>query len=524
MMMANEPANTTDIPLTRAATREAYEALIAHVREASLLGSTGSLLSWDQETLMPPAATAHRAQQLALIAKLVHQRVTDPRLGDWLACCEADSELVTAPHSVVATNVRELRRGYDRATRLPVKLVEALSRSVSLGRESWKAARAARQFATFAPALRELVDLQREKAACYGWAAGGEAWDALAEGYEPGSTAAAIEAVFEPLRARLVPLIERLLGSTTRPSAQFKQRVLPQDGQRRFVERVLRAFGFDFTRGRLDLSTHPFCGGTHCNDVRMTTRFGDADFPDKALGSSMHECGHGLYEQGLLAEHIGTPMGSAISLGIHESQSRMWENQVGRSAGFWTWARPLMVATFGSTVDDLQAAEMYAGANQVARSPIRVEADEATYNLHVMLRFALERALIAGTLAVDDLPQAWNERMRRDLDVTVTDDAEGCLQDIHWSMGLFGYFPTYTLGNLYAAQFFDAAQTELGDLQADFREGRFMPLREWLRERIHVHGRRYRAAELCTLVTHRPLSSDPLLAHLERKLLPLYGL
>lgn len=510
--------------LETAAARDAYAALIAHVKDTSLLGGSASVLSWDQETLMPPGGAAFRAAQLAQLSRLVHERATDPRVDEWLSACEADPAITAKPTAVASVNVRELRRGFDKATKLPTALVEALSRASSAGRQAWKQARAEANFAGFADSLTEIIRLSREKAAAYGWAEGGEPWDALADNFEPGCTAAEVSGVFTPLRERLVALIEKLQGASQKPKNAFASVGLPVDGQERFVREIAASLGFDFERGRLDVSTHPFCGGSHRDDVRMTTRFGEANFPNEALGSTMHECGHGLYEQGLGREHIGTPMGSAVSLGIHESQSRMWENQVGRSRAFWSWCAPKIKAHFGAPLADFSVDDFYGGANIVAPSFIRVEADEATYNLHVMIRFELERALLAGDLEVAELPAAWNQRYKEYLGVDVPDDAKGCLQDIHWSMNLIGYFPTYTLGNLYCAQFFDAARRELGDLDAMFAAGEFAPLLGWLREKIHVHGRRYRASELVQEVTGAPLSADPLMAHLEGKLLPLYGL
>ncbi|MCP3902483.1 MAG: carboxypeptidase M32 [Planctomycetes bacterium] len=505
------------------ATRTPYDELAHISRSASLLGGTAGLLGWDQEVMMPPGGLEYRSLQLAQLARLQHQTFTDERVGDLLAECEADAGVTDDPDSATAVNVRELRRDYDRQTRLPAELVEEEAKLASLGQHIWQEARRKSDFTTFRPLLEKIVDLMRRKAECYGWPDDGEAWDALAEDYEPGCTAKQIEEVFTPLRDRLRTLLQGLMGSSTKPPNTFNELPLDLGRQRRFVRGIAEAIGFDFDRGRLDISTHPFCSGSHCNDVRLTTRFHECNVND-ALGSTMHEAGHGIYEQGLLTEHVGTPMGSAVSLGIHESQSRMWENQVGRSHAFWKWAHPKLREFFGSAANGVDLETAYGGANIVTPGFIRVEADEATYNMHIMIRFELERAILRGDLEVGDIPEVWNAKYRDYLGIDVPDDARGCLQDIHWSMAAMGYFPTYTLGNLYCAQFFETAMDQIPGLEAQFERGKFGDLKQWLNENIHAHGRRYRAADLCEHVTGKPLSADPLMRHLEGKLRPLYGL
>jgi len=475
--------------------------------------------------MMPAAGLAHRSNQLAQLAQLVHERSTDSRLADWLAACEADDALTQDPLSDTAANVREWRRDYDRATKLPAELVVEFSQTTSQAKAAWAEARKHNDYARFAPHLDKIIALSQRQAECYGWPEGGEPWDALADGYEAGMTTASVAEVFTPLREKLVVLIDRLMSASTPPSNAFNELKLPIDQQEAFVRRISEAVGFDFNAGRLDTSSHPFCSGTHHADIRLTTRFADDNVND-ALGSTLHETGHGLYEQGLPAEHLGTPRGNAVGLSIHESQSRLWENQVGRSRAFWTWCHPLLIEYFGDAVAGLSPDEVYVAANRVSPSLIRVEADEATYNLHIMIRFELERDLMKGDLTAADLPAAWNQKYRDYLGVepAAGDDAQGCLQDIHWSMGALGYFPTYTLGNLYSAQFFEAAQAELGDLHAMVAVGDFAPLLGWLRKNIHAAGMTYTSADLCQHVTGKPLSADPLLRHLETKLLPIYGL
>ncbi|MEM7624827.1 MAG: carboxypeptidase M32 [Planctomycetota bacterium] len=509
------------------ATAPPYEDLLAHQRETALLASTASLLGWDQETMMPPGGLEHRSNQLSQLAGLVHGRATDARVGEWLTACEADTELMHDPTQPAAVNVREWRRDYDRATKLPAELVVEFSQTTSKAKAEWDTAKTHNDFPRFAPWLDKIVELSRQKAACYGWdPASGEPWDALAEGYETGMTAAAVTEVFTPLRERLVDLVGRLGEAPRQPSNRFNELKLPVADQEKLVRAVSAAVGFDYQRGRLDVSSHPFCSDTHCHDVRLTTRFAEDNFND-ALGSTMHETGHGLYEQGLPPEFIGTPRGESVGLSIHESQSRLWENQVGRSRAFWSWCFPKLNETFGDAVSGLTEEEVYAACNRVRPSLIRVEADEATYNLHIMIRFELERALLKNELDVGDLPTAWNQKYREYLGIDVPDDARGCLQDIHWSMGALGYFPTYTLGNLYGAQFFETATEALGgreEIQAMFARGEFAPLLDWLRTHIHEPGRTFTSADLCERITGRPLSADPLLRHLESKLPPIYGL
>ncbi|MBT4530811.1 MAG: carboxypeptidase M32 [Phycisphaerae bacterium] len=501
----------------------AYDQLITNTKETTLFGSTIGLLGWDQEVMMPKKGLEYRSDQIAMMARMYHEMSTDEKIGDWLSACEEDADLVGEQASVSATNIRELRHSYDRATKLPTELVEEEAVLSSKGQEAWKEARKNNDFSVFQPWLEKIVNLLQQKAECYGWADGGEPWDALAEDYEPGCTATSVSEVFTPLRKRLQSLLDEIMGSDTKPSNAFNEIALPIDQQQAFVRSIATQIGFDFNAGRLDESTHPFCGGTHCNDVRMTTRFHENNVND-AIGSTMHESGHGIYEQGLLFEHVGTPMGAAVSLGIHESQSRMWENQVGRSEAFWKWCYPTMGEYFGEVTANLSFDDVYGGANIVCPSFIRVEADEATYNMHIMIRFELERMMMKGDLAVADLPDAWNARYKEYLGVEVPDNTNGCLQDIHWSMVSMGYFPTYTLGNLYCAQFFEKAMEEIPDMYEQFALGEFGALKTWLNENIHQRGKQYRAAELCEVVTGKPLSADPLMRHLESKLRPLYGL
>jgi len=494
-----------------------YDDLLAHHRETFLLGATSALLGWDQETYMPDGAGDVRAEQLALLARLTHERATDPRIDDWLMACEDDPACQQDDDR--RTNLRGLRRDFDRATRLPEALVGELAEVESRAQQAWIGARRDSDFTTFRPWLERMIGLQQQKADCLA-GDGGSRWDALADIYEPGMRAADLAALFGPLRQRLVTLRQRLAGGAS-PDATFVRTEIDESRQQAFVRAVVAAIGFDFQRGRIDKSAHPFCTGTG-SDVRLTTRFGRDNVLD-ALGSTMHEGGHGLYEQGLRPEHLGTPLGEAVSLGIHESQSRLWENHVGRSAAFWQWCWPLAQQHLGAACDGQSATSVFGAANVVTPSLIRVEADEVTYDLHVMVRFEIEQGLIDGSLAVADLPERWNALYLDHLDVEVPDDRRGCLQDVHWSCGLFGYFPTYTLGNLYAAQFAAAADEALGGLAPLLARGDFAPLLTWLRDNVHCHGRRLDPGALCERATGAPLSSEPFFTALEKRLGEAYG-
>ncbi|MCA9288714.1 MAG: carboxypeptidase M32 [Phycisphaerales bacterium] len=509
-------------------TTPAYADLLRHARQLGTLRSIGSLVQWDHETYMPEAAADHRAEQEALLASLAHERATSKQFGDLIAACEQDKALTADPQT--AANLREFRRDYDLATKLPADLVEEWARTSVLASEVWKKARAAADFKAFEPYLTKMIALARRKAECYGWPTGGEPYDALLNEYEPGATAKQVEAIFNPLRQRLAALIKDIADNGTPPDESPINVRVPDDAQHKLGLAVLKALCFDLSAGRLDVTTHPFCSGMAPGDTRLTTRYRDERFTD-ALYGTMHECGHGLYEQGLpkLAREghparFGEPLGDAISLGIHESQSRLWENFVGRSPEFWQWLHPIANQTFNGALAKFTPDAMFRAVNTAKPSFIRVEADEATYNLHIMLRFTIERALLRGDLEARDVPGAWNDAFGSMLGLKVPDDRRGCLQDIHWSAGLIGYFPTYCLGNLYAAQFWETVSQQIPDLKAQIARGQFAPLREWLRTNIHQHGRRYLAGDLCQRITGKPLSADPLMRYLEGKLRPVYGL
>jgi carboxypeptidase Taq len=499
---------------------QAYHELIRRVREAALLESCAGVLGWDERTYMPRQGSAHRAEQMALLARLAHEMFTAPEVGDLLATV-VDSPLVRDPDSDPAANVREVRRQYDRAVKLPKELVEEIARVTTRAQQVWQEARQANDFAAFRPWLEKVVRLERDKAQAIGYRT--VPYDALLDEYEPGATTAEITRLFAELRADLAPLVAAVVSSGRKAPREVLEGDYPIERQKEFGRSAAAAIGFDFRSGRIDETTHPFCSGIGPGDCRLTTHYNPRSFY-QSFFSTLHEAGHGLYEQGLPADHFGTPCGVSASLGIHESQSRLWENVVGRGRPFWESFFPRAREAFPAALGRVGLDDLHFAVNDVRPSFIRTEADEATYNLHIILRFELEQALVGGDLPPADVPGAWDEKFRQLLGLTPPTAADGCLQDIHWSMGGLGYFPTYTLGNLYAAQFMGQARQDLGDLDGDFRRGEFGRLKGWLNEKIHRAGRRYPAAELCQRVTGRPLSHRPLLDYLRGKYAPLYRL
>jgi carboxypeptidase Taq len=503
-------------------TSTAYSALTTELQQIAILGSCGSLVSWDEQTCLPPRGTEFRAEQLSLLAGLRHERATSKKLADMIAAAEDELGSALDDDTVQAANVREARRDFSKATRLPQRLVEEITRATSHAHLAWVNARKASSFSQFLPSLKKVIHLKQEEASALR-VADQSLYDALLDNYEPYASSAEIEKVFAALREQLVPLVKEISASSVKAPISILSRFYPIDQQKRFCEMASAAVGFDMTSGRLDVSAHPFCSGIAPGDCRMTTRYEERHF-NSAFFGVLHETGHGLYEQGLIRESFGMPCGETVSLGIHESQSRMWENFVGRSLSFWTHFYPQAQQHFPHPLGDVNISQFYSAINDIRPTFIRVEADEVTYNLHIMLRFELEQAMMSGDLPAEEIPAAWNKKIKDYLGIKVPSDAMGCLQDVHWSAGLIGYFPTYALGNMYAAQLFQQAATDLGDLDRQFENGDFKPLLEWLRSNIHHHGRRYSAAQLIERITKKPLSHQPLIDHLRNKLAPLYDL
>jgi carboxypeptidase Taq len=504
----------------KSSTKQVFDHLCAHARETAVLTSLQALAEWDERTYLPRAAGEYRAEQVTLLARLVHQRQTDPRIGEWLEQL-SDSSLADNPHSDPGCTIRQMRRDYERLVKLPSRLVEELTRTAVRGQQVWDDARENNDFASFAPILEKMVALKQEQAEALGYK--GCRYDALLDEYEPGETTANVADVLARLRQQLVPLVAAIADSGREAPVDILRRHYSVAAQAAFGKAVAAQIGFDFTRGRLDVTSHPFCTSLGPHDSRILTRYDENEFSG-ALFGILHEAGHGSYDQGLRAEYYGLPPGSFVSLGIHESQSRMWENLVGRSRAFWECFYRDAQQRFQASLGDVGLDDFYFAINDVRPSLIRVEADEATYNLHIIVRFEIEQALIDGLVSARDLPDVWNEKYGHYLGVQPADDASGVLQDIHWSAGLFGYFPTYALGNLYASQFFQQAEEDLGGLASDFGGGNFEPLLSWLREHIHRHGQNYSAKELVKMATGKSLDAKPLMDHLHSKLAPLYGL
>ncbi|HVF53825.1 MAG TPA: carboxypeptidase M32 [Actinomycetota bacterium] len=491
-----------------------FERLLPKLQELTDIGSACALMSWDQAVMMPPAGAAQRARALSTLQGLLHDRLTDPAIGELLAELEASGD----EDLDVQASVRVLRRDHDRATKIPGRLVRAIAEAEGLAYQAWTEARPAADFRLLQPHLERLFGLKKEEADALGWE--GERYDALLDNFEPGMTTAEVEAMFSSLTQGLVPLAHEVLDAAG-PAPEVLSREFDPDIQMRFCDRLAQALGFDNDRGRLDTSPHPFTIGIHSGDVRQTTK---ADPKDLLLSvyALIHETGHALYEQGLPERMADLPAGRVPSLGLHESQSRMWENQVGRSRAFTDFLLPLLKEQFPDQLGMMAPEEWYRAVNHPQRTLIRVTSDELTYNLHVALRFELEIALFRDALEVSDLPEAWNDAMAEKIGLRPPSDADGVLQDMHWAMGAIGYFPTYTLGTLYAAAFFDAALRDLAGLMDDLRRGDGSRLLAWLREHIHRYAFHMPAKELGEQVLGGPLTPEPFLAYAREKYTALY--
>ncbi|QXD14731.1 carboxypeptidase M32 [Rhodocaloribacter litoris] len=494
---------------------DALKTRLAHIAD---LNAAAAVLEWDQETYMPADAAEVRAAQLTTLRRLSHELFTADTTGDLLD--RAAETLDEQGAGLDAALLRVTRRDYERARRLPARLVAELAHAAALAREAWREARETNTFATFAPHLETIVRLNREKADALGYDE--HPYDALLDEFEPGTRTAEVARVFAGLREALLPLV-RAIAERPAPDDAFLHRRYDPQKQWDFGLAVLRDLGYDFHRGRQDRSAHPFSTTFSVHDVRITTRL-DEHFFNTAFFGTLHEAGHALYEQGVDPALDRTPLAGGTSLGMHESQSRLWENLVGRSRPFWQHYFPRLQAVFPENLGDVTLDAFHRAVNRVTPSLIRVEADEVTYNLHIMLRFELELALLEGDLTVRDVPSAWNDRMESYLGLRPDTDADGALQDIHWSLGTLGYFPTYALGNLISAQLFERIRHDLPDLDDQIAAGRFDALLGWLREKIHRHGRARTAPELLQDVTGKALDPAPWLAYVREKYGTLYGL
>jgi carboxypeptidase Taq len=492
-------------------------------RELYLLEHTQAVISWDMETQMPEGGNEERSEQLALLEGIMHQKLTSPEIGRLLSALGADDDKPAGKGDFSVEDkafVREMFRNYRRASRLPESLVTELARQTGLSHNTWVEARKKADFSLFESNLTRIIDLNREKAEKIGYKE--HPYDALLDEYEPWMTASQVEGVFGPLGAKLADLTARIAASK-QVDTSFVDTAYPVDLQDRFGRKVIDKIGFPMDRGRLDLSAHPFTTTLGTNDVRITTRY-DENLVLSGLFSNIHESGHALYELGVGRNIQGNILAAGVSLGIHESQSRFWENMVGRSKSFWKLFYPEFQKIFPAQTGKIELDDFYKAVNKVSPSFIRVEADEVTYSLHVILRFEIEKAMLSGDIKVSSLPDEWNRRMKKLLGIVPKNDAEGVLQDVHWSAGLIGYFPTYALGNLYAAQFTNSLKSKFSDFDALIEHGKFDKILGWLRENIHQHGMVYPADELCLRVTKEKLNPDYFVNYLENKYGGIYGL
>jgi len=494
---------------------DALTELRERLAEIADLNAAGGLLGWDQQTMMPERAAPQRAEQLGTLGKILHERFTDDAIGRLLDAASP------APGSTDEALVRVTRRDWEKARRVPSELAAELARAGALGHQAWVEARERSDFAAFLPALRRNVELKLRYVECFDGFE--DPYDVLLDDYEEGMTSAEVDALFAELRAGLVPLIAAIAERADAVDAAPLHGDFPVEGQRELLRRVLGQLGWSADGWRLDEAAHPFATSFGPGDVRLTTRY-DRAYVGMALYGGIHEFGHGLYESQVDPALARTPLGEGVSLGVHESQSRLWENIVGRGRPFAGWLHGQLAEVFPAQFAAVSAEDYFRAVNKVQPSLIRVEADEATYGLHIILRFELERAMIAGSVALEDLPEAWNARMREYLGVSVPDDARGVLQDVHWSGGDIGYFATYALGNLIGAQMWERARTDLPGLDASLAAGDCSSLREWLGSHVHRFGRTYPPRELVARVVGGPIAVQPFLDYLNAKLRPIYGL
>ncbi|MEM7301869.1 MAG: carboxypeptidase M32 [Pseudomonadota bacterium] len=486
------------------------ENLLDHAKQTSALSQVAGLISWDQETMMPKKGNASRAEQSGAIAAVIHGRNADPRIADWMEGVDR-----TTLSEFDQRNVAEIERSHRRATRVPERLARELAVAASAGQTTWVEARADKDFSKFKPALKRNIDLKKEAAACL-IEDGQSAYDVLLDEFEPGARTQELSDLLESLRPALVSLRQRI---SEKPAPKRFIGAFGKAAQLALAEKIAAAMGYDFDAGRLDLAAHPFSSGS-VNDARITTRVDEKD-PLNCLYSTIHEVGHALYTQGGTDEFL--PAADYCSMGVHESQSRFWENQIGRSRQFADWLYPELKSAFGefglNSPDDV-----YTAVNRVETDFIRTEADEVHYNLHILLRFSLERDLISGALAVDDLEEAWNTQFKADFGLDVPDPSLGVLQDVHWSAGLFGYFPTYSLGNIYSACLDQAMREDIPDRDTLIEKADCASTLQWMRDKIHSKGRVLQAPELIERATGKPPSAQPLIDYLERKFSGLYNL
>lgn len=488
-------------------------------RTVSDLRAASSLLHWDQETYMPDGAAAVRAEQSATLETLTHQMATSGEYAAMLETVRQESERGEL-EGWEQKLVEESHREFERSRKLPDEFVREMSRAQSLAHHAWRKAREQQDFSIFAPLLEQIVGLKRQAAEYFGYAE--NPYDALIDQYEPGMLASQLRPVFDRLRKGTGELLQKIADAGTPPDDSVLFTDFDPEQQLAFSKKIIQQLGFDFNTGRVDLSAHPFCTSFGSSDVRLTTRIFRDDLRSCLFGL-MHEAGHGMYEQGFAPQLVRTPLAAGTSMGIHESQSLLWENMVGRSEEFWQWAFPEIAGTFPDRLAGFDSLSFFRAINVMKPSFIRVEADELTYNMHIILRFEIEDDLINGRMSVADIPAVWNQKSQEYLGIVPPNDSLGCLQDIHWSFGGFGYFASYTLGKLYAAMFFNRATEQLPDLRQQIARGEFGSLLGWLRENLHQWGKSKNASQLANDICGRSLTETDFLAYLDRKIERVYG-
>ena len=499
---------------------EKFDALKARLGEIHNLDMIAGLVGWDQQTYMPPGGAEAKASQMATLSRIGHEMFVSDETGRLIEDAAAEIEGM-AYDSDEASLVRVIREDYVEQTKLPTELVAELTRQTALAHEVWANARANNTFRSFQPALEKIVELTIRQAEYLGYQ--DQPYDALLNQYERGITTQQVKSIFDDHKPALVKLIADMRANADAVSDAVLHQPFDVEKQRAFGLDVVQKYGYDLTRGRQDVAVHPFCTHFSRNDVRITTRF-NPNWLNPALFGTMHEAGHAMYEQGVAPSLEGTPIGTGTSLGVHESQSRMWENMVGRSKGFWSWALPQLKAVFPDQLGGVDLDTFYKAINKVQPSYIRVEADEATYNLHIMLRFELETQMMAGKINIADLPEEWNDRFEAFFGITPESDTLGVLQDVHWSSGLIGYFPTYALGNLLAAQYYNQALKAHPTIPDEIASGQFDTLRGWLNTHIHQYGRKFTSEELTRRVTGESIQSRDYIQYLTTKFSDVYGL
>ncbi len=503
-------------PTSLIMSNELYQKYVAQSRKISDVNAAIALMHWDQEIYIPKNATGLRAQQIATLSGILHEMACAPEFGQIMKSLTEASDLDTAQ----TRNIKDSYNNYQRRTKLSKDFVMKMSDTTSRSFHAWHKAKAEKDFSIFAPLLKEMVMLKREQAETLGYE--DHPYDALMEEYEPGERVAKLDPLFADVRQKLVGFVQEI-AQQEQVDDSFLYKHYNKDKQWDYGIQLLKQMGYDFNHGRQDIAAHPFTIDFGSHDVRVTTRIKE-DNVAEMIWSCIHEGGHALYEQGLLIENYGLPTGAAISLGIHESQSRLWENNVGRSLPYWKANFAGFKSIFPEQLQGVDVQSFYKGINKVEPSFIRTSADELTYHFHILIRYEIEKALVEGSVAVEDLPSVWNQKYKDYLNVDVPSDDMGVLQDVHWSHGSLGYFPTYSLGSFYAAQFYQQACKEVDDLEAQIANGNMMPMLDWLREKIHQHGRLYTADELCNEITGESLNFDYFMDYARDKYANIYGL